>query len=85
MEERLQMKHALIMMCAVAIILAWSAQAMNQPMTPYRFAIEQQLSTNKPCYVMEGNGITRFEYLDGSALEITDRGAMEPYYEEFRP
>jgi len=79
------MKHALIMLCAVIIILLWSAQAMNQPMTPYRFAIEQQLMTNKPCFVREGNGVTRFEFVDGSALEITDRGAMAPHYEEFRP
>jgi len=78
------MKHALAMLCAVTFLLVWSAQNINPPATPYQVALDRQRMDTKPRHEITGNGVTRFEYLDGYALEITDRGSMEPRYEEFR-
>ena len=79
------MKHALVILTAVVLLLLWSAQNLNPPSTPYHNAVTDKRKDTTPHREITGNGVTRFEYLDGSALEITDRGAMAPHYEEFRP
>jgi len=79
------MKSALLILLGVVTVLFLAAQNMNPSATPYYSELERQRVDNRPHHEFPGKGVTRFEFLDGSALEITDRGALPPGIETILP